>query len=146
MSEARDAIEAGVRALNTGDMEGFLANYTHDATLWLAGMPAEAKGKDQIRQAVQIYFTAFPGFQLTVKVLIESADWVAAEHHFTGTNTGPSMTPSGEIPATGKTVELMSADIFEFRGAKIIAQRTYFDNLALMTQLGLMPASSTAST
>jgi steroid delta-isomerase-like uncharacterized protein len=146
MSEARDTIEAGLRAWNAGDMEGFLASYADDATLWVAGMPAEAKGKDQIRQVAQAYFTAFPGSQFTTKTLIESGNWVTLEHVFTGTHNGVFVTPAGELPPTGKTVVNPAVDVFQLSGGRIIAQRTYFDNVDILTQLGVMPAASTAST
>ncbi len=36
--------------------------YAEDATVWLAGMPAEAKGKDKIRQVAQGHLTASQAF------------------------------------------------------------------------------------
>lgn len=56
-----------------------------------------------------------------------------------GTHSGTFTTPAGEIPATGKTVANNATDIFQFRSGKIIPQRTYFDFLGVMTQLGVMP-------
>ena len=40
----------------------------------------------------------------------------------------------------------LPADIFQFRSGKIIAQRTYFDFLDVLTQLGVTPAASIAAT
>jgi len=35
-------------------MEGFLVCYADEATVWISGMPAEARGKDEIRQVARL--------------------------------------------------------------------------------------------
>lgn len=146
MGEARDTVEAGLRDFNAGDLDGLMARYADDATAMVSGLPAELKGKDQIRPFIQMYFTAFPGCQLTPKNVIESGGWVVVEWVFTGTHNGPFVTPTGEIPATGKSVENKAVSVFEVRNGKVVAQRVYFDTMELMTQLGMMPATTSPAT
>ena len=53
-------------------------------------------------------------------------------------STGPLQTPAGTIPATGKTLQLRFAEVFEMRDGKIKTTRAYWDTATLMRQLGLM--------
>ena len=54
--------------------------------------------------------------------------------------TSVRKTPQGEIPPTGKTIDLHFCDVFQVSGGKAIAHRLYFDNVEFLSQLGLMPA------
>lgn len=144
MGKARDVVEAAYRAWNAADLDEMLKDLDDNAE-WLSGTRRVLRGKDQIRQAKQGYLTAFPGSQFKITNIVESGDWVVVEYKFTGTHKGPFVTPGGTIAATGKSVEVPIVDVYEVRNGKIVAQRGYFDNLDLMTQLGLIPAAATAS-
>ncbi len=69
----------------------------------------------------------------------ESDDTVALEARFTATHTGPLASPDGDIPPTGKAVNLAYADVLRFAGGRIRSEHVYFDQLGFLTQLGLMP-------
>jgi ketosteroid isomerase-like protein len=60
------------------------------------------------------------------------------EDRFTGTHTGPLATDDGDVEPTGAAVELRFADVSRVRDGKIVAYHTYYDQLGLLTQLGLM--------
>jgi ketosteroid isomerase-like protein len=47
-------------------------------------------------------------------------------------------TPDGDIAPTGASVELRFADVSQVKDGKIASYHTYYDQLGLMTQLGLM--------
>jgi steroid delta-isomerase-like uncharacterized protein len=68
----------------------------------------------------------------------DAGDTVIVEGRFTGTNTGPLEGPEGETPPSGRTVDLPFADFSRLRDGKIVEYRTYYDQVALLTQLGLM--------
>ena len=55
---------------------------------------------------------------------------------FTGRHTGPMHTPRGELPPTGHTVTFPFADFFQVRDGRCVSHRTYWDNVAMMAQLG----------
>ena len=56
-----------------------------------------------------------------------------------GTNTGPMMTPEGEIPPTGKKVEFKAVWIGRISQEGLIEEdRSYYDTADFMKQLGLM--------
>jgi ketosteroid isomerase-like protein len=45
------------------------------------------------------------------------------------------------VAPTGLTIDLRFADIARVRDQKIVAYHTYYDQLGLLTQLGLMEGS-----
>ncbi len=63
------------------------------------------------------------------------------EGRFVGTHKGDLQSPNGTIPASGNKLELRFADYFKVSGGKITEQRTYWDQIEMLTQLGAMPAS-----
>src|SRR5438876_768102 len=54
------------------------------------------------------------------------------------------MSPAGEIAPTHKTINGRAVQIFHVEGETIAAIRLYFDQVQVMTQLGLMPEPATA--
>jgi steroid delta-isomerase-like uncharacterized protein len=61
-----------------------------------------------------------------------------------GTNTGPLMMPSGEVPPTGRSIEIEVAEVLRFEDGKIRELRAYYDSATLMRQLGLLPEETAA--
>ena len=56
------------------------------------------------------------------------------------------MAPNGQvIPATGRSLSVPYADVFEVEGDRITSDRLYFDQVELLTQLGLMPDPAAAA-
>lgn len=79
-----------------------------------------------------------PDAQAVVERIFEAGDTVIVEGRFTGANTGPLPGPDGELPPSGRTVDLPFADFSRLSGGKIVEYRTYYDQVGLLTQLGLM--------
>jgi steroid delta-isomerase-like uncharacterized protein len=81
-------------------------------------------------------FTAFPDMNVELKTIFVAGDWAATESVMTATHTGDfSM-----LPATGKSVSVRAASIFEIRGGKIKRNTNYFNMASMMQQLGVMPS------
>ena len=71
----------------------------------------------------------------SIMKMLSSYEWTWA-----GTHRGPLTLPDGtEVPATGKRAEATGAEIVRFRDGKVVEHNLYFDNLAAMAQLGLLP-------
>ncbi len=60
-----------------------------------------------------------------------------------GTHTAPLNSPTGVIPATHKKTVGHGVQILRVEDGKIAEARLYYDQLEMMTQLGLIPASAT---
>ena len=75
----------------------------------------------------------------------DSGDTAIVEWLFHGTNTGPLPLPSGEtMAATGKRVSIRGADVVTFAGGAAVKLHSYYDQVELLSQLGLMPGSQAA--
>jgi hypothetical protein len=54
--------------------------------------------------------------------------------------TGILRTPEGEVPPTGRRVEIRWMGMYEARGDELVSEHLYFDQVEFLTQLGLAPA------
>ena len=57
----------------------------------------------------------------------------------TGTHDGPLRGPGGEIPATGRPMEIHSSTHVAVRDGLVTSWRVYFDPNEMLGQLGLLP-------
>jgi predicted ester cyclase len=76
---------------------------------------------------------------------LADGDWVAQEFTFEGTHEDTLSSPSGDIPATHKRLDGRGVQIFKVEGEVVTATRLYFDQVDVMTQLGLMPEPASAT-
>lgn len=56
-----------------------------------------------------------------------------------GRHVGPLMLPLGEVPATGREVEVRTIDVLSLSGTRIDAVHVVADNLGLAMQVGAVP-------
>lgn len=77
----------------------------------------------------------FPDYQVTLEQLVAEGDLVA----FWGTLSGTQEGPMGAWSATEESMELDISGIFRLEEGKIAELWITWDNLAGLTQLGLMP-------
>lgn len=145
MGNALDVMDKALSALNSGDLDGYINCYADDATLWSPSRRATVRGKGPIQESAEGWFTAFPGLQFKRDEVIEAGDRIVLECTFSGTQTGPWVRQSGTIPATGRHVEVPYVGVFQVRDGKIVAERSYFDVLGIMTQLGLIPVATSTT-
>ena len=132
---ARDSLEA----FNQGDWEGFGAPLTPSTVYNEIGTQRSIKGRNEIIEGFQGWKQAMPDVKATVTNSFASGNTVTLEISWTGTQTGPLVSPSGTIPPSGKRQTTPSAWILEFEGEKIKESRNYFDMVTLLSQLGAMP-------
>jgi steroid delta-isomerase-like uncharacterized protein len=105
---------------------------------------AQLHGVDQVKQFAQTWSTAFPDARIDLKNVIESGDQAAAELTYNGTHSGPLAGSQGEVAATGKHVSLPGAAFITVSDGKIAIFHGYYDQMAIMAQLGLMPEGAHA--
>lgn len=84
-------------------------------------------------------YPAVPDLNVRDEFKAENGDTAINEWSMSGTNSGPLETPEGIIPATDKLVTLRGRDALTVREGGIRSHRAYYDQLAFMTQLGLVP-------
>jgi predicted ester cyclase len=92
-------------AFNAKDMNKFLSNPAPNVELSGPG-GVTVRGRDQVRESVQALWNVFPNAEFARITQIATEDRAATEMVFTGTHTGPLITPEGPIPPTGRCVSL----------------------------------------
>ena len=145
MSDAKRVLEQAIDTWNAGDREAWAALYDENVE-WEAPGGARISGlKDLKVKYFDALLEAAPDRASVVDVLFAEGDLVAEEGRYTGTHTGTWRSPDGiEIPATGKSLDFPFSAIFRVENGKIASIRLYYDQVEVLTQLGLMPAPAPA--
>jgi len=102
------------------------------------------EGAEATTQYAIAWLGAFPDVRLSVQNELVDGDWVAQECTIEGTHEGTLSSPGGDIPATHKRLNGRFAQILKVEGGVLTDIRLYYDQVQLMTQLGLMPEPATA--
>jgi predicted ester cyclase len=127
-------------ALNTMDLDTAVAMISPAADI-RTPMRAFTGGK-AYQEWISEHFGAFPDMHHEIRgVTVESDRTLAFEWRATGTFTAPMVTPGGEVPPTGKTIDLPGAEFWRVEGGLIVIDHLYFDRLEFLQQLGLASAS-----
>ena len=102
------------------------------------------RGPDQVAGFFGALWEAFPDFQVTMPTQVEQGPFVAVQFRVTGTHLGTLRTPGGDIPPTGRHINLPCSDFFEVQGGLIVSVKLHFDRLTLLEQLGVAPVPAHA--
>ncbi|MDP9343499.1 MAG: ester cyclase [Actinomycetota bacterium] len=132
--------ELGERWFDTvrgGDVDAIAAMLTDDVDFYTPA--GSVRGPQEAAALLHGFAVAMPDAGFNIRQWIEEGNSAAAEGSYTGTHTGPLAGPMGEVPATGRSVDVPFTTVFEVRDGKISAHRAYWDNATFMMQLGLMP-------
>jgi ketosteroid isomerase-like protein len=145
MGDPKQLIDRGLVAWRARDAEAFGGLYAADATITAPG-GAVMQGPDGAKQFMGMWTEACPDNDITITHEYICGSVVVQEGIFSGTQTGTLMTPDGQsIPATGRSLRAPYIDVFETDGDHITSERLYFDQVEMLTQLGLMPAPAAAA-
>jgi steroid delta-isomerase-like uncharacterized protein len=96
-----------------------------------------APGLEVVKQWLTMFAAAFPDRHYTVEDVVAEGDRVVARTTFNGTHKAEMQ----GIPATGKAVSVPSITIFRLDNGKIAEGWLINDNLGMMQQLGVIPAT-----
>ena len=126
--------------LNAGDVDGF-GDLLSDDFVEHEETPGLAPTKDGVKAFFRMYLAAFPDLRMDPVDVLPSGDKVVARVKATGTNTGEFM----GMPATGKSVDVQLIDIMRFGDDGLVHEHWgVFDAMAMMQQLGVIPAGPPA--
>ena len=128
-----------VEAFNAGDWDGCKAALTPDSVYDEVGTSRRIQGSAAIIPCWQAWKQAMPDVKGAVNRAVAAGNTVVLEMTWTGTHTGPLQGPAGTIPATGKQQTTRASWLLNFEGGKIKDSRHYFDMLAFLQQLGIVP-------
>lgn len=91
--------------------------------------------RDGFIELQRSFLQSFPDQQVTLHEMVAEGDYVAVRATYSGTQTGPM----AEFPATGRAVSSPFLALFRIEGERIAELWVEWDNVALLTQLGLFP-------
>jgi steroid delta-isomerase-like uncharacterized protein len=139
VQENKEAIEVAIERWNAHD-ESYFELYAPDASSH--GMPADLPPNvDGMRAMFGQMWSAFPDIRVQPHQLVAEDDTVALRFVVSGTHEGEFM----GAPPTGKQIELEAMGFLKFGGdGKVVERWTRMDEVALLTQLGVMPEPAEA--
>ena len=123
---------------NSRDFEGMAAQAAENAEVRNMALGVTLHGPEGVRQYAQGWATGFPDSRIEVTNVIAGHEGAVVEFRGKGTHTGPLIGPAGEIPATGRSVDVPFCDVYQIKEGKITSLHSYFDAATMMGQLGLM--------
>ncbi len=91
---------------------------------------------EDFKQFARVFMSAFPGGTSTIEDMIVAGDKVVSRVTYRATHTADLM----GIPPTGKSVTVSLMTIDQFADGKIVESWRLFDQMAMMQQLGVIPA------
>ncbi len=142
MSAYRSLLDRYVELYNAGNLDACIDLYAEDAVQMMPG--GVYRGPAAIRERLAVDMRAFPDAVYTVVGFLEQGDLFADEYTVAGTHTGPLSLPDGsQVPPTGKHVEIRGMEFVQVRDGKIVIDNLYYDTMAIISQLGLIPQATT---
>jgi steroid delta-isomerase-like uncharacterized protein len=139
MLDSRALVERGIKAFNSHDLEAVARDAAPDIVATAPG-GVKLSGPQAVKEYNQTFITAFPDARIDAKKVIVQGRTAVVEGVFSGTNNGTLKTPMGDIPATGRKVSGEFIQIFEIDRGLVKRNHLMYDQVDLMTQLGLAPA------
>ena len=137
ISQNKSTVTSFIDALFTkgdlGAVDEFLAEdfVNHDPPV---GVTADREG---MRQAGAMFRAAFPDWHSDTGILVAEDDLVVEPFTASGTQQGEFF----GVPASGRAVSLPGINIWRVRDGRIVERWGRLDELGLLRQLGLVPAS-----
>ncbi len=92
---------------------------------------------ERFKRRITGTWVTFPDLNITIDDIFSAGDnKVVTRITYTGTMLGPM----DGVPANGKAIKMTGIDIFHFQNGKVVEHWHEADHLAMMEQLGLIPA------
>ncbi|HVY90843.1 MAG TPA: nuclear transport factor 2 family protein [Hyphomonadaceae bacterium] len=122
----------------THEWDAVLATFEHPR-YEMYGTGQVFDGEAAVRQYFAASRTPFPDQGNEIIAIAHSDNTVLVEFWLTGTHKGPLNISGKTIPPTGRSFRVRIAASFEFKPGsdKIICERPYFDQMAVVKALGL---------
>jgi steroid delta-isomerase-like uncharacterized protein len=141
IADVEQVDDRGMAAWDQHDAAGFASLLADEFTFTDVSVPEPMHSREQVREYMESWFTAFPDMRTRTTNRVVSEDQVAGEVEFTATNTGPLSMGGQQIPPTGRAITGTGTYFASVRDGKIVSFRAHPDVASLMGQLGLLPGT-----
>jgi len=139
MSATADSMKAAYTATaaawDAGKVDEF-DKYMSTNTVEHQTMPGQEPGLAGVKKMALMLHAAFPDMKTTIQDMRVDSNILVARFTMSGTNSGAMM----GMPATNKKMtDVGGIDWVRWENGKFVEHWGYFDDRAMMSQLGLMP-------
>jgi len=121
------------QAKSRADVEAALFECTDDFVLNTIPFRSTARGADEARDQLGLFFAIFPDYDVTIAGELASAHVVSCWGNASATMQGAI----GPIAATGRRFDVPFSCVFPIRDAKIARENFHFDLATMAAQLGI---------
>jgi steroid delta-isomerase-like uncharacterized protein len=135
-----ELVRAAFAAFTSGQLDNCAEFLTDDFIINIAGMPFQLRGRDAWMDNGHVMHTAFPDLEARIEDIFSADDRVAVRVTMRGTHQGTFL----DIPATGRTVEYTSIEIYRTADGKLAEEWVSSDIATLMRQLTEPPPADGA--
>jgi steroid delta-isomerase-like uncharacterized protein len=140
MSDTRQVLADALEAFNSHEEARIRASYADDVVLEAPG-EVHLEGAEAATGYAMSWINAFPDARLSAHDRAFDGEWGVQRITFDGTHEATLAAPDGEIPATHRHLNGRAIQMMRVRDGKITEEHLYFDQVQVLTQLGLMPES-----
>ena len=137
-----ETYRTGHEAFNQRDFEAMTAHYADRITWTDHPQGRTFRTPEEFRSGfLPGWVVASPDIRITDPRYIDAGQTVVCTFTAIGTHDGPL----GAFPATGKEFALPLCEMWHFDpGGRVVGGDLYYDQVSLLTQLGLMPEPASA--
>ncbi|GAA4594523.1 hypothetical protein GCM10023194_61650 [Planotetraspora phitsanulokensis] len=136
MHDDHEVTDGLIDAFNAHDFERAAGFFSPRGVYVCPGGIAE--GREEIASYFALYIEAFPDVTLTPTSTAVSGDLVVLEWTVTSTHAGAFLLPGGEFAQpTGRHIVIRGCDFRTMDGGLIASQRVYYDQLEMLSQIGV---------
>ena len=136
-----DAAKAPVVAYNEKNWDEATKALAPNVVYEETGTNRNLHGVSDVLAAWKGWAFAFPDSKATFDAVhVSGDDTVILEVTWRGTHTGPMGSPAGDVPATGKSIEMRGCQVIQIADGKAQSIHHYLDLATMMTQHGLSGA------
>lgn len=128
------------RAMSDEGAEQAAAFFASDVVFTDCARDLTMKGRDEATGWLADWKSAFSDASVVDATYLEAGDWTIARFRGQGMNDGPV----GELPATGRQLDLPCCELLHWHEGKAVEGAFYYDTGTMMTQLGYLPAPATS--
>lgn len=126
-AEVEDVVKDFVEHANRRDIEACVAFYHPNADVQDARFPEPVKAADNVRDAFEYFWTAFPDATYTINDMLIDGDKVAVEWTLTATHAGEYL----GVQPSGKRFDVRGAVFFRVENGYFVRDFTLFDATGL---------------
>lgn len=146
MGQARELMDRATEAILGKDFEALDGIYAEDVVVSTPDVGL-LRGVEAVKDWHRVMLDAFPDMRFEMQRALEDGDCAIDQGIVHGINTGPMRLPDGtELPPTGRALHLRAMDVIEVAGGRIRSHDFYFDQVSMLTQLGLLEKEAPGTT